>query len=160
MSYRVYMDVCCLNRPLDDLEQVRVRLEAEAVTEIIQNCEANTWILVNSDIIEFEVARHSDAFKREIIYSSLKISQDYLESTDAIEARAEELMQLSFKFYDALHLAFAEAGNVDVFLTTDDRLLRKAKQHQDSIWVNVENPIIWLISVLQHEDENSETNRN
>jgi predicted nucleic acid-binding protein len=154
------MDVCCLNRPLDDLEQVRVRLEAEAVTEIIQNCETNAWILVNSDIIEFEVARHSDVFKREIIYSSLKMSREYLKSTDAIEARAKELMQLSFKFHDALHLAFSEAGKVDIFLTTDDRLLRKAKQHQGSIQVDVENPTIWLINVLQHEDENNETNRN
>lgn len=160
MIYRVYMDVCCLNRPLDDLEQVRVRLEAEAVTEIIQNCEANTWVLVNSDIIEFEVARHSDVSKREVIYSSLKISQEYLKATSAIEARAEELMQLSFKFHDALHLAFAESGNVDVFLTTDDRLLKKARQHQKLIRVNVENPTIWLINVLQYEDENNETNRN
>jgi len=35
---------------------------------------------------------------------------------------------LNFKYHDALHLAFAEAGGADVFLTTDDRLLRKAKK--------------------------------
>ncbi len=39
-------------------------------------------------------------------------------------------MELSFKFHDALHLAFAEVGDADVFLTTDDRLLRKAKKDQ------------------------------
>jgi hypothetical protein len=50
--YLIYLDVCCLNRPLDDLEQTRIRLEAEAVTEIIQNCENGCWQLVNSDIIE------------------------------------------------------------------------------------------------------------
>jgi predicted nucleic acid-binding protein len=44
--------------------------------------------------------------------------------------RAEKLMELSFKFHDALHLAFAEVGDADVFLTTDDRLLRKAKKDQ------------------------------
>jgi len=48
--------------------------------------------------------------------------------------------QLGFKFYDALHLAFAEAGGADIFLTTDDRLLRKAQQYRDSINVMVENP--------------------
>ncbi|NCQ83408.1 MAG: type II toxin-antitoxin system VapC family toxin [Microcystis aeruginosa W13-18] len=31
-------------------------------------------------------------------------------------------------YFDALHLAFAEAGGADVLLTTDDRLLRKAQQ--------------------------------
>jgi hypothetical protein len=29
--YKIYLDVCCLNRTLDDLEQSRIRLEAEAV---------------------------------------------------------------------------------------------------------------------------------
>lgn len=30
---RIYLDVCCLNRPLDDLSIGRNRLEAEAVLE-------------------------------------------------------------------------------------------------------------------------------
>jgi predicted nucleic acid-binding protein len=54
--------------------------------------------------------------------------------------------QLGFKFYDALHLAFAEAGGADIFLTTDDRLLRKAQQYRDSIKVTVGNPVIWLMA--------------
>jgi hypothetical protein len=28
--YRIYSDVCCLNRPFDDSSQDRIRLEAEA----------------------------------------------------------------------------------------------------------------------------------
>ena len=60
-------------------------------------------------------------------------------------------MELGFKFYDALHLAFAEAGGADVFLTTDDRLLRKAQQYRDSINVTVENPVIWLMATLQED---------
>jgi predicted nucleic acid-binding protein len=55
-------------------------------------------------------------------------------------------MELGFKFYDALHLAFAEAGGADIFLTTDDRLLRKAQQYRDSIKVTVGNPVIWLMA--------------
>jgi predicted nucleic acid-binding protein len=154
------MDVCCLNRPLDDLDQARIRLEAEAVTEIIQLCENGPWRLANSDIIEFEVGRHSDAFKRELTYAILAKAAVYISSSAAIERRAEELMGFSFKFHDALHLAFAEAGNVDVFLTTDDRLLRKAKQYSGQIAVAVENPAIWLISTMQREDEANETNGN
>lgn len=154
------MDVCCLNRPLDDLEQTRIRLEAEAVTEIIQTCEATTWILVNSDIIEFEVSRHSDAFKRELVEAVLAQAKAFVATSPEIDQRAQDLMKLSFKFHDALHLAFAEAGEVDVFLTTDDRLLRKAKQNADAIKIAVENPTIWLISTLQNEAETNETNGN
>ena len=28
---RLYLDACCFNRPFDDLSQIRIRLEAEAV---------------------------------------------------------------------------------------------------------------------------------
>lgn len=37
--YVVYADVCCLNRPLDDLQQSRVKLEAEAMLSILQNAK-------------------------------------------------------------------------------------------------------------------------
>jgi uncharacterized protein with PIN domain len=66
-------------------------------------------------------------------------------------------MQLGFKLYDALHLAFAQAASADIFLTTDDRLLRKAKQYPKEVTVTVENPVIWFINLLQEENENHET---
>ncbi|MDT3676648.1 hypothetical protein [Microcystis wesenbergii] len=59
--------------------------------------------------------------------------------------------QLGFKFYDALHLAFAEAGGADIFLTTDDRLLRKAQQYRDSIKVTVENPSLLAMGVSKED---------
>ena len=160
MNYHIYLDVCCLNRPLDDLDQIRIRLEAEAVTEIIQNCENHIWTLVNSDIIEFEVERHSDAFKKELINAVLAQTQRYLKTTPSIQERARALMQLSFKFHDALHLAFAEAGQVDIFLTTDDRLLRKVRHHQDLITVAVDNPTVWLMRTLQQTEDTNETSGN
>ncbi len=69
-------------------------------------------------------------------------------------------MKLNFKFQDALHLAFAEAGDADIFLTTDDRLLRKAKQYKDNLKIEVENPTIWLMNILQDEEENNEIDGN
>lgn len=159
-SYKIYLDVCCLNRTLDNLEQFRIRMEAEAVTEIIQNCEDGNWILMNSDIIEFEVSQHSDSFKQEQVKSILNVAKFYIQSTESIDLRAEEFMKLSFKFHDALHLAFAEAGDADVFLTSDDRLLRKAKQYQNIVSIEVENPTIWLMNILQAEEENYESDGN
>ena len=44
---------------------------------------------------------------------------------------------------DALHLACAEQGAVDVFLTTDDRLLRRARRHAQMLRIRVENPVSW-----------------
>ena len=72
--------------------------------------------------------------------------------TERIERRATELARRRFKTYDALHIACAEAGKADVLLTTDDRLLRKATRLRRLLQVRVENPIVWLIEVMQHGD--------
>ncbi len=54
---------------------------------------------------------------------------------------------------DALHLASAEAGEADYFLTTDDHLLRRASRRQSDLKVKVENPAQWIIQ-RSSRDEN------
>lgn len=66
-----------------------------------------------------------------------------------MQTRAEELERLGFKALDALHIACSEAAGADVLLTTDDRVLAKAKEFQDSLRVRVENPILWLMEVKE-----------
>ena len=58
--------------------------------------------------------------------------------------RAKFLITLGFKYFDALHLACAESGEATLFLTTDDRLLRRANRFVNEIKLRVENPLIWL----------------
>ena len=36
---RIYLDVCCLNRPFDEQTQDRVRLETEAILTILSHCK-------------------------------------------------------------------------------------------------------------------------
>ena len=63
---RVYMDVCCLNRPFDDQAQDKVRLETEAIVGILKRCGADTcWALVGSDIITLEASKNTDLAKRQ-----------------------------------------------------------------------------------------------
>jgi hypothetical protein len=54
---RVYLDVCCLNRPFDDQTQDRIRLEAEAVTLILGHFEAKEWDWIGSDAVNLEIAQ-------------------------------------------------------------------------------------------------------
>ncbi|MGK7919935.1 MAG: hypothetical protein AB4080_07995 [Trichodesmium sp.] len=61
--------------------------------------------------------------------------------------KAKELTNLGIKNFDALHLTCAE-NNVDIFLTTDDRLINKSISYQDTINVSVANPITWLINII------------
>jgi len=45
---KIYLDVCCLNRPFDDQTQARIRLEAEAVLIILAQCETGHWEWIGS----------------------------------------------------------------------------------------------------------------
>ena len=65
--------------------------------------------------------------------------------------RTQQLETLGFHPFDALHLACAESGRADVFLTTDDRLLRLASRFSDQLHVRVENPLTWLKEVIKYE---------
>jgi predicted nucleic acid-binding protein len=50
---------------------------------------------------------------------------------DIIEQRARLFVEAGIKPLDALHLASAEAAEVEYLCTCDDRSLRKARQRRD-----------------------------
>jgi predicted nucleic acid-binding protein len=147
----VYLDVCCLNRPFDDQAQNRVRLEAEAVLSILEMADAEKLELIGSDIIDDELFQMPDSQRREKVELLLGSSSKHIPLTTAIEKRAMELQTWNISPLDALHLASAEAAQADYFLTTDDRLLRRAGLHADELKVKVENPAKWLIQEASDE---------
>lgn len=128
---KLYLDTCSLNRPLDDKSQVRIALEAEAILAILTLWEARSVTLVSSEILQFEVARNPHPQRRAFVSEILFRTTTTIELIEAIEQRAKELERRGFKALDALHLASAEAGQVDYFCTCDDRLLKKAKAQTD-----------------------------
>ena len=141
---KIYLDVCCLQRPFDDQRQVRVHLEAEAVKLILVQVEAGELIWIGSEVIEYEIAQNPDperALKAMLLaaYVGIRVSVGADES-----ARASELELLGFTGFDALHLACAESAGAAVFLTTDDKLLKGAARLGDDIRVQVANPLEWL----------------
>jgi len=58
-------------------------------------------------------------------------------------------VDLGFDSYDAIHLASAEYAKVDVFLTTDDQILKIAARKKNLFSFTVENPVKWLEKVLK-----------
>ena len=62
--------------------------------------------------------------------------------------RAKELQKEDFQVFDALHIACAESAKADVFLSTDDHLLKQAKQVSKRLKVRVENPLAWVEEMI------------
>lgn len=146
---RVYLDVCCLNRPFDDLSQDRVNLEAEAVLSIVSRCEKGEWSLVASGAIDFELSQSSDFDRLEQVRTLYSAANERVRFTEETEQRAALFRQSGIKDFDSLHLALAESGGVDAFLTTDDRLLRAVQQLD--LKIKVANPVSWLMEVIKNE---------
>ncbi len=146
---RIYLDVCCFNRPFDDHTQDRVRLESEAILTILNHCETKNWILIGSEVIDIEIFKIPDDNRRQRVEILSAMKEKYINIGEDTEVRAIELEKLSFKSFDSLHIACAEKGKADVLLTTDDNLLQKSLQNKDILKVKVENPVSWLMEVIK-----------
>ena len=145
---KVYLDVCCLNRPFDDQQQDRVHLEAEAVLLILKRCEAREWQWISSAVVDYEVDNIPNQERRNRIKEILRGAREVQPLSDTAVERGEELKGLGLKTYDALHVACAEHASVEVLLTTDDRLARAAARNARKLKVPVKNPLTWLQEVL------------
>jgi len=139
---KIYLDVCCLGRPFDELTSTRVRLEAEAVTAILESCEIGMWQLLSSSIIIQEISQILDTEKRDTIMETQSHYSEFIVLDDEITRRAKEFEQYSIRPFDALHLASAEKGAADVFLTTDDKFLRRAQKL--NLAFEVANPLNFI----------------
>ena len=145
MNLKIYMDVCCLSRPFDDLSQDRVRLEAEAVTDILDRCRSGQWSLAASEIIDYEISAIKDEDKSLRVKQLYSVAENLLLMTDQVKTRAASLQGQGLTLLDSLHLASAEIFHQDIFLTTDDKLLKRSMIL--ALGIRVANPVTWFMEV-------------
>ena len=148
IAMKIYLDTCCLNRPFDDQEQERIRLEAEAVMIILGRLSRKEWIWLGSQALEIEIDRAPNADQRSRLKRISIFVGDVVGIGPKELVRASELEQLGFSGFDAVHLACAESGGADIFLSTDDRFLKRAKRFAKKIHVKVANPLDWLKEMI------------
>jgi len=121
-------------------------MEAEAVLAILRIVNEKNWTLVTSDVIDLELSNMKNTIKRNKIDELCRLAYKRILTTDSMAARADELQKIGFKALDSFHLAIAEYSNVDVFLSTDDKLVSLA--NKVSLPIKVVNPLKWLSEVL------------
>jgi predicted nucleic acid-binding protein len=139
---RLYLDVCCLNRFLDEPSQLRVRNEADAVRRILDLCARRLHVWVSSDVVEDEILRTPDPQRRAAVLAILRDAPERLQLTAEVLTAARAYHGL--KAFDALHVALAEIGGCDALLTTDDAFLHGARRVTPPLRIRVENPLAWL----------------
>jgi len=136
----VYLDVCCFKRPFDDAANERIRREAQAVAAILDAARAGAVQIVRSPAHDFENERNPREDRRLATSLWLTAATVPVRASPQSATRARELAALGFGPLDALHLAFAEQSAARWFVTTDDRLLKRATTKRDLLSVEVLRP--------------------
>jgi predicted nucleic acid-binding protein len=125
---RLYLDNCCLQRPLDDQTHPRIRVETEAVFVILAAVQAGEQSLLGSEALEYEVSRIPNEVRRTEVFAVLALASERLRVTDEVEALSLTFEQQGVRSMDAIHLALASSAKADFFCTCDDKLLQKAQK--------------------------------
>ena len=126
ISLKIYMDICCYNRPFDDQTQISIRLETEAKLHIQANIRANEYSSVWSYIHELENDANPYEEKRNAIAPWKDVAVEYCPSSDGILSAGKRIMASGIKAKEALHLACAIESGCDYFITTDKGLTNKS----------------------------------
>ncbi|NJL26556.1 MAG: type II toxin-antitoxin system VapC family toxin [Thermoanaerobaculia bacterium] len=131
---RIYLDLCCFNRPFDQQSQLRIRLETEAKLRIQERVVAGELELAWSYMLDYENAANPFEERRTAIATWKLRAMTDSEQTPEVLATAKALASLGVRAKDALHVACAIASGCACFLTTDDGLLKKLSGYAE-IWV-------------------------
>lgn len=142
---RLYLDCCCYNRPFDGSTQARLQQEADAVKKIL-----NGWhCILGSDFLDMEISMISDIKKLSKV-RKLYEPDEHIDISQSILDRAKELQAIStLHDMDSSHIAAAEAGHADAFLTVDDRLIRSCKGLDT---IRIVNPVEFLKEVENNDE--------
>ncbi|MCK7579986.1 MAG: PIN domain protein [Chromatiales bacterium] len=135
----IYLDMCCFNRPYDDQSQARIRLETEAKLLIQEHihCRPVQAGLVGRTRLRMQVGSLPGTSASDLPAEEIGGLLCRDPAPDIIAA-ATQFEAHGLARFDALHVASALAAQVDIFVSTDDRLLKKCRKAVGRI--NAERP--------------------
>lgn len=124
---RIYLDMCCYNRPYDDQSQMKIALETQSKLQIQNMVKEGKLELVGSYILDYEASRNPFEMRKQAIERFIRDNTDLYvgeERDGDISVLAKEIMKTGVKEKDAYHVACAVFAKCDYFISTDIRLLK------------------------------------
>lgn len=83
--------------------------------------------------------------RKERVSQYLALASRSVKMSDALKKRATILEASGFDSLDAMHLACAEAGGAEYFITCDDAIIRKSRKAQNAVLLSVCSPLEFLV---------------
>ena len=142
---KIYLDNCLFNRPFDEQSHIRIRIETEAKLAIQEEIRRGTYQLIWSYILDYENSKNPFRERQEQIMKWKKYAiTDIEENTDIIKT-ALMLNSKGLQKMDSLHIACAIFAKADYFLTTDDKVIKKANAITE---LEISDPINFIKKVF------------
>ena len=127
MLMRIYLDMCCYNRPYDDQTQVKIVMETISKLHIQSLIKQGKYDLIGSYTLDYEVSKNPFEMRRNSIVKFIRENiKGYVgeERSEIIKPIANNIMRHGLKEKDAYHVASAIYAKCEYFISTDIRLLK------------------------------------
>ena len=142
---KIYLDNCMFNRPFDEQSHIRIRLETEAKLAIQEEIRRGTYQLIWSYILDYENSKNPFQERKEQIIKWKKYAIADVEENTEIINTAILLNNKGLQKMDSLHIACAIFAKADYFLTTDDKVNKKASTIAN---IKIADPIDFIKQAL------------
>ena len=126
---KIMLDTNVFSRPLDDMSDKSVKLEAESSKKIFNFAHDKTVSIVTSEILFYEIGLIKEKDKREVIFHLAKnVERSMIVINPDIEKLADDLKAHIKDYADCLHIASAALSGCSYLVTCDKELLRKTEK--------------------------------
>jgi predicted nucleic acid-binding protein len=149
---KIYLDNCSYNRPFDDQDKMKIRLETAAKLYIQNEIKNGTYELVWSFMNDIENGDNIYDDKRESIQKWENIARYNCNASIDILQKGKEIEVLGADPKDALHIACAIKSECDYFITTDGRLIKKLSKKEIGR-IKIINPIDFIRETGEDNEE-------
>ena len=156
---KVMLDTNIYSRPLDNLSDKSVNLEANSSKKIFGFARDKAISIVTSEILFYEINLIKEKDKREVVFHLAKnVERDMIMINSDIEKLADNLQTHIKDYADCLHIASAALSGCGYFVTCDKELSRKAEKIESfllslDIKLYIVNPVK-LVSIIGEQNGN------
>jgi predicted nucleic acid-binding protein len=150
-SVQLYLDMNIFKRSFDDQSSSRVRLEVAAIDAVFADVTADKYQFCWSFVLDYENNQNPNLDRRAAAILLSQKASRVIEPNESIRERAKQFEKINIKSRDALHLACAEFGSCDYFLTCDDKFLKKGRQL--NLKVKVMSPVEF-VNLMEQQNGN------
>ena len=143
----LYLDACSICRPFDDLTVIRNKLEKEAILEILSRIQNEEYIWKRSEVLDVEINEIRNLEKREKIKNTFSHVPTQIFYNSEVKKLLKKVQSMGFELMDSIHICSAITGNCDIFISTDDDLIKIGQKYSQKLKLQFLNPLDFINKV-------------